>query len=160
MAPNYANDQPSAFSNRIKNIAIVGATGSVGEHITEYLLKNGKHVVTAITRADSKSKMPNDVKVAKVNYDDQSTLVDALKGQDVLIITMKAGEREAQGKLIEAAAKAKVSWVMPNEYGPDVVGKPKMGEVRSIGVNLHPPPCAILTASPGKRTWFGHLGCS
>lgn len=132
MALQYARDQPSGFDNRIKNVAIVGATGSVGEHITEHFLKNGKHTVTAITRADSKSKMPDGVKVAKVNYDDESTLVDALKGQDALVITMKAGQHEAQAKLIEAAAKAKVAWIMPNEYGPDVVAKPEMGKVSTV----------------------------
>ena len=129
MSPQYVKDQPAGFSNHIKNIAIVGATGSVGEPITEYLLKGGKHVVTAITRADSKSKMPDGVKVAKVNYDDESTLVDALRGQDALVITMKTGQNEAQKKLIEAAAKAKIAWIMPNEYTADVESKTTMPTV-------------------------------
>ena len=137
MAQQYAKDQPSGFANRIKNVAIVGATGSVGEYITEYLLKNGRHTVTAITRMDSKSKMPEGVNVAKVNYDDESTLVEALNGQAALIITMKAGQHEAQSKLIEAAAKAKVQWIVPNEYGPDVVANPQMGKVFTYPV-LYP----------------------
>lgn len=130
MAPNFAKDQPAGSSNYIKNIAVVGVTGSVGEHITEQLLKAGKHNVTAITRADSKSKMPAGVKVAKVNYDDHASLVEALKGQDALVITMKAGQAEAQTKLIEAAAEAKVAWIMPNEYTADVEASPEMARVR------------------------------
>ena len=56
----------------------------------------------------------------KVNYDDQSSLVEALQGQQVLIITMAAtAPPEAQFKLVEAAATANVPFVMPNEYGYD-----------------------------------------
>lgn len=58
MAQQYANSQPTGFNNRIEHVAIVGATGSVGAYITKELLKRGKHTVTAITREDSKSKMP------------------------------------------------------------------------------------------------------
>ena len=63
--------------------------------------------------------MPEGVKVANVDYADQSSLIDALRGQDALIITMKAGEREAPGKLHEAAATAGVPWIVPNEWGSD-----------------------------------------
>ena len=64
--------------------------------------------------------MPSGVTVKKVNYDDQSTLVEALKGQDVLIITMAVtAPKETQTKLIEAAAAANVPWILPNEFGGD-----------------------------------------
>ena len=131
MAQQYAKDQPAGFKNHVEAVAIVGATGSVGAHINEHLVKTGKHTVTAITRAGSKSKMPEGVKTASVDYDDESTLVQALKGQQALIITMRAGPEgmEATLKLIRAAAKAKVDWIMPNEYGPDVVARPDMGNV-------------------------------
>ena len=90
----------------------------MGNHIVEALLKTGKHKVTAITRADSTSKVPASVQVKKVNYDDQASLVEALQGQDALVITMGArAPEDQQTKLIEAAAAANVSWVMPNEYG-------------------------------------------
>jgi aromatic ring-cleaving dioxygenase len=36
----------------------------------------------------------------------------------------------ASKKLAEAAAKANVPWIMPNEYGPDVFTHPDMGNVR------------------------------
>ena len=130
----YVNDQPAGFKNRIESIAIIGAGGSIGKHFTEHLLKTGKHTVTAITRVDSDSKFPDGVKVAKVNYDDKSSLVNALKGQDALIITMKtSAPKDTSIKLIEAAAEAKVDWIMPNEYGPDVTADVNMGNV-SLGV--------------------------
>lgn len=94
--------------------------GQVGTFIVEALLKTGKHKVTAITRADSTSKAPAGVEVKKVNYDDQSSLVEALQGQDALIITMAVtAPPETQDKLIEAAAAANVPWVLPNEFGGD-----------------------------------------
>ena len=129
MMSRYAKDQPAGFSNKVKNIAVVGATGSVGGHITEHLLKTGQHVITALTRADSKSKMPEGVKVAKVNYMDESTVVDALQGQDALIVTMNNTNLGAVATLIEAAAKADVKWIMPNEYSPDVLTNPEVGKV-------------------------------
>jgi hypothetical protein len=60
------------------------------------------------------------VEVKKVNYDDPSSLIEALKGQEVLIITMGVtAPPEQQTKLIDAAAAANVPWVLPNEYGSD-----------------------------------------
>jgi hypothetical protein len=64
--------------------------------------------------------MPSGVEVKKVNYDDPSSLVEALKGQEALVITMAVtAPKEQQTKLIEAAAAANVPWVLPNEFGGD-----------------------------------------
>lgn len=130
MSPQYAKDQPAGFSNHIKNIAVVGATGSVGQYIVDALSKGGKHNVTAITRAESKNKMPDGVKAAPVNYNDEQTLIDALTGQDALVITMGIRAGDAQTKLVNAAAKAGVPWIMPNEYTADVEGQVEMAKVR------------------------------
>lgn len=81
-------------------------------------MKAGKHTVTAITRPDSKSKLPDGIKVVPVDYDDHSALVAALKGQQFFIITMAAtAPPETQSKLLKAAAEARVPYVMPNWYG-------------------------------------------
>ncbi|KAJ7574645.1 hypothetical protein C8J56DRAFT_872053 [Mycena floridula] len=106
--------------NYIEKVAIVGAGGQVGKFIVDELLKTGKHHVTAITRADSTSKLPTGVEVKKVNYEDTSSLVAALQGQEALIITMGiTAPPEQITKLVEAAAAANVPWVLPNEYGTD-----------------------------------------
>ncbi|PNS20291.1 arf-GAP with GTPase, ANK repeat and PH domain-containing protein 9 [Sphaceloma murrayae] len=114
-------------SNHLTKIAIVGASGSVGKYVVASLLANGKHQVMAITRADSKAVFPKGVVIAKVDYDDQATLVAALQGQDALIITMSvAAPPGQQQKLIAAAAEAKVPWILPNEWGgeySDLVGQ-------------------------------------
>ncbi|KAK3687103.1 hypothetical protein LTR37_019170 [Vermiconidia calcicola] len=109
-----------ASSNFIKNVAIVGAGGNSGSHMTKFLLETGKHNVTAITRADSKTKLPPGVNMKQVDYADPSTIVEALQGQDALVITLSTfappGQQET---LFKAAADANVSWVLPNEWSPD-----------------------------------------
>jgi hypothetical protein len=155
MAPQYARDQPQGFKNRVENIAIVGAGGRVGEFIAKYLLQTGKHTVTALTRADSTNKLPSGVHVAKVNYDDPSTLVSALKGQDALIITMAVmAPPGSQDKLIEAAAEAGVPWVIPNDWGLD-------GDNKSLGddTKLGPGRAAArqLIEKLGKSSWISSV---
>jgi hypothetical protein len=96
--------------------------GHIGEYMAKALLGTGTHRVTAITRKDSASStnMPAGLTVKKVDYDDPQSLVDALTGQDVLIITMAVtAPPGTQDKLIDAAAAARVPWILPNEYSSD-----------------------------------------
>jgi NmrA-like family len=90
----------------------------MGAYITEALVKTGIHHVTAITRPDSKNKMPSGVIVKRSEYDDAAALTEALRGQDVLIITMNVmAPKDSQTKLIDAAAAAGVPWILPNQWG-------------------------------------------
>ncbi|KAL4914440.1 hypothetical protein BDW62DRAFT_190337 [Aspergillus aurantiobrunneus] len=121
MAQKYAKDQPAGFTNRIERVAIVGASGSVGKPIAQELLKTGQHTVTALTRVDSTSLLPDGVQVARVDYDNEDSLASALAGQQFLIITLAiTAAPETESKLIRAAARAGVPYVMPNSYGWDV----------------------------------------
>ncbi|KAJ5201125.1 hypothetical protein N7449_005928 [Penicillium cf. viridicatum] len=98
------------------------AGGSVGRHLIDQLLKNGKHIVTAITRPSSTNKMPEGVQIARVDYasDDDTALVEVLRGQQVLLITMNVmAPPDTMIKLIRAAAKAGVPYIEPNWYGHD-----------------------------------------
>lgn len=87
--------------------------------MTKSLLETGKHTITAITRPESTSKLPDGVHVKKVNYDDSSSIVEALTGQDALVITLSAFAHGQEQMLFQAAADAKVPWVLPNEWSPD-----------------------------------------
>ena len=72
--------------------------------------------MTAITRADSKSALPNGVEVKKVDYGSPASLADAVRGHDALVITMgPMAPPDTQSKLLQAAADADVPWVLPNE---------------------------------------------
>lgn len=60
------------------------------------------------------------MEIKRIDYADQASIVEALQGQDALVITLGVGAPpEQQTKLIEAAAEANVPWVLPNEWGID-----------------------------------------
>ncbi|OOF93598.1 hypothetical protein ASPCADRAFT_517146 [Aspergillus carbonarius ITEM 5010] len=125
MTPIYAKDQPTGFTNRIQRIAIVGAGGSVGSPITQALLQTGNHTITALTRADSQTRLPPGVHSIAVDYDSPTSLSNALLHQDCLIITLSVqAPPDTQSKLIQAAASAGVKHVMPNVWGCDVMHQP------------------------------------
>jgi len=106
--------------NYIQNVAVVGAGGRVGKFIAEELVKTGKHKVTVVTREDSTSVLPEGVIIKKVDYNNQESLVEALQGQDALVVSLSVfAPPETQIKLIEAAASANVPWILPNEFGGD-----------------------------------------
>lgn len=129
MARQYASTQLPGYSNHIKNVAIVGATGHVGKFLTSALLEKNTFRLTAITRGVANPPPPG-VHVATVDYSDSSTLVSTLKGQDALIITMgRSAPADQQSKLIEAAAQAGVPWVIPNEFGGNTDNKVVSDEV-------------------------------
>ncbi|TDZ36097.1 hypothetical protein C8035_v007978 [Colletotrichum spinosum] len=132
MAPRnlrYARDQPAGFVNRIEKIAIVGVSGTMGRLFTDELLKGGNHTVTAITRQDSKANIPEGVLIARVDYEDEGSLVRALEGQQYLIITLNVfAPQDTQTKLVRAAAKAGVPYVMPNCWGPDPANEALLAE--------------------------------
>ncbi|KAJ5104284.1 hypothetical protein NUU61_001631 [Penicillium alfredii] len=117
----YAKNQSVGFKNDIEKVAIVGAGGTIGSHISNALLATGRHTVTALSREGSGNKLPEGVRVAFVDYDDEATIVAALKGQQFLIITMApTAPRDTHSKLVQAAAKAGVPYIMPNGYGADI----------------------------------------
>jgi hypothetical protein len=84
------------------------------------LLETGKHTITAITRSDSTAPLPDGIHVKRVDYSNHKQIVEALKGQDVLVITMNPmAPKDQQAKLIRAASDAKVKYIFPNEWSPD-----------------------------------------
>lgn len=113
--------------------------------------------MTAITRANSSNKLPSGVKSVTVNYDDESSLVSALKGQQFLIITMSVmAPGDTQSKLVRAAAKAGVPYVMPNWYGGDFMNE-ELSQSTRLGLTAR----AIVDEiqSLGVSTWV-MLACS
>ncbi|KAJ0300066.1 hypothetical protein COL516b_008808 [Colletotrichum fioriniae] len=117
MVGGFARDAPKGFENFIQKVAIIEAGGNIGKAIAEELLKTGKHTVTAITRKESTSSLSNGVKKAFVDYEDKESLVAALNGQEFLVITLSlSAPPGTHTSLIQAAAEAGVSYVMPNAY--------------------------------------------
>ncbi|KAL8803971.1 MAG: hypothetical protein Q9182_002843 [Xanthomendoza sp. 2 TL-2023] len=153
MSQEYASKQPKDFQNQIKNVAIVGATGTSGKYIVEALLAKGTHNITALTREGGTTQMPSGISVKKIKYDDHSSIVSALRGQDALIITMAAqAPPEQQTKLIEAAAEAGVAWILPNEYGYDSANEALRND---IPVGAQKVQYTALIEKLGKSSWTG-----
>ena len=78
--------------------------------------------MTAISRPGSTNTLPEGIQVVRVDYsgDDILGLVEALRGQDALIVTMAVtAPRDTMGKLIRAAAQAGVPYILPNWFGHD-----------------------------------------
>jgi NmrA-like family len=166
MSKQYVRSQPAGYKNRISKVALVGAGGHVGKYIAAALLETGQHTVTAITRPDSKNTAPAGVSIAKVNYQDQASLVDALQGHDALIITMSVmAPSDSQTQLIDAAATAGVPWVMPNEYSSDPTQKEMQRDIQ-LGL-AHEKLRAYVAVKDGMSTlglacsfWYEHSLCS
>jgi hypothetical protein len=113
--------------------------------------------VTALTRPDSTNKLAPGVKAIHVNYDDETSLVSALQGQQFLIITMAVtAPGDTQSKLVRAAAKAGVPYVMPNWYGSDFTNE-ELGKAIRLGLTAR----AIVDEieSLGVSKWV-MLACS
>lgn len=116
------------------------AAGHLGSYFTKWLLHGGKHTVTAVTRAESKAEFPDGVQVRRYERGSHDSLVDALRGQQFLVITLPAlvssGSPDTESletALIRAAGDAGVEYVMPNAYGPDPVNEAMMRPI-SIGL--------------------------
>ena len=92
-------------------IAITGATGQLGQHVIEHLLKTvSASQIVAIVRnpakADALSKQG--ITVRQADYTDQAAFTAALTGVEklLLISSSEVGQREPQHKNVINAAKA------------------------------------------------------
>lgn len=155
MVTAFPHSQPTGSKNQVTNVAIVGIGGHVGRFIAESLIERNKHRVTAITRTGSTNKVLSGVYyVKKVDYDDHGSLVQALEGQDVLIITMAVtAPPDSQKKLIDAAIEAGVSYVMPNEWGIDL-SKIEAAKDTNLYDSLTSIRQYIEKAGAGKTKWI------
>lgn len=125
--------------------------------MVDALLKKGRFKITAISREGSTNIPAPGVHVASVNYDDPSTIISALKGQDALIITMSVrAPPDQQSKLIKAAADAGVPWIIPNEFGGDGLNE-QVGKDIVIGVGKQK--AREYIEELGKSKWIG-IACS
>jgi hypothetical protein len=93
-------------------------------------LSTGKHTLTAITRHDSKNTFPSGVIVKRIDYHHPATTIEALRGQEVLIITLSgAVAPDTEEKLIRAAGEAGVPWILPSDFTPDTTHEPLVKDV-------------------------------
>ncbi|KAI9163104.1 Phenylcoumaran benzylic ether reductase IRL1 [Paramyrothecium foliicola] len=106
-----------------RKIAFIGAGGNIGTQILPAVLAKQVHSVTAIQRPESSALFDSAVAVKRGALDDEDFLAEALKGQQVLVITLAIMALDLQPGIIRAAAKAGVEYVLPVEFGSDMNGK-------------------------------------
>ncbi|UKZ68384.1 uncharacterized protein TrAtP1_009423 [Trichoderma atroviride] len=98
-----------------RNVALVGASGSVGKIILEELVADGSFNITVISRKDSSATFPSRVTVYKSDFSDRD-LEAAFKGQDAVISALGKDGLDEQKKLIDAAISAGVRRFLPSEF--------------------------------------------
>lgn len=101
----------------MKNVALIGASGFVGNAILSELVERGHHV-TAIVRHASKIKVssPN-LEIEEIDVEDTPAMIEVLKRKDVVISAYNPG------------------WSNPNMYEDTLRVYPKiLDEVKASGV--------------------------
>lgn len=117
------------------------------------LLQCGIFSLTAISRQDSSATFAPNVTVKKGDYTSLEFLESALKGQDVLIITLAGtAPSDIQTNFIKAAAKVGVPWILPNEYGSDGANDEVSNAVAIIGSKRQ---FINQIEELGKSSWIG-----
>ncbi|KAL3446413.1 hypothetical protein BJX65DRAFT_318852 [Aspergillus insuetus] len=106
------------MTSPLKNIAVVGASGNIGQIILAALLDASEFNVTILTRASSTSTFPPSVIVRKSDFT-YADLQAALKGQDAVISAVGATGFGEQKNLIDAAIAVGVSRFIPSEFSSD-----------------------------------------
>ncbi|OAL27572.1 hypothetical protein AYO22_03476 [Fonsecaea multimorphosa] len=104
----------------VKNIALAGATGTLGTAILQTLLSSGDFFVTVLTQKTFDQDFPPSVKVISINYESGDSISAALQGQDVLISCLGTAAIAKQRLLIDAAIAANIKRFIPSEFGSDL----------------------------------------
>jgi len=134
------------------------------------LLATGKHTITALRHSSSSGTLPSGVHSVDVDYDDEASVVSALKGQHFLIITLSVrAPKTLHSTIVRAAAAAGIKYIMPNIYGFDTIGKPQLAsdtmfpvqdtldEITQLGMNYIVMTCGFWyewSLGLGEQ-WFG-----
>ncbi|KAF1849704.1 NAD(P)-binding protein [Cucurbitaria berberidis CBS 394.84] len=102
----------------IKNVALVGGTGTLGAPVLK-ALKASEFNIFVLNRQTSKSVYPKTTVITVPDDLDVDAVAQALRENhiDALIITIAGSHVESQKKLIDAAFKGGVKRVMPAEFG-------------------------------------------
>ncbi|CAI7603967.1 unnamed protein product [Penicillium palitans] len=103
------------MASYLKNVAIIGASGSIGKIILDGLVASSQFEITVISRKESEATFLPGVTVLKTDYSDES-LEAAFKGKDVVISAVGATGFGEQKKFVNAAIRAGVKRFIPSEF--------------------------------------------
>lgn len=106
------------FIMTIEKVVLVGANGKLGPAILKALLFSNNFSVTILSRSSSKSTYPDSVHRQLISDDPTlEELVNALRGQDAIIVSFAGSISDLQIRLAEAAAMAGVKRFIPADFG-------------------------------------------
>ncbi|MCJ1434809.1 hypothetical protein MMC27_004179 [Xylographa pallens] len=108
----------------IKNVAIVGASGSLGVPVLNALVKSGLFNITVVKRPSSSASFPDSVTVRTADLSSVDSVTAAFEGQDAVVSTVGTAGLAAQNVLVDAAVAANVKRFLPSDFGSDMA-KPK-----------------------------------
>ncbi|KAF7534133.1 hypothetical protein G7054_g6477 [Neopestalotiopsis clavispora] len=115
-----------------KSILLIGATGSIGSVVSEALAKDASFTLTLLQRASSAVKLPEKNKIISIadSYPTEE-LIQAFKGQDVILNCMTSLSVMDQFRMIDAAISAGVKRYVPSEYGLNNM-RPEAQELNAV----------------------------
>lgn len=115
----------------IQKVALLGADGKVGQAILSALLAEN-FTVTVLKRASSTSPSNYPASVTVTRVPDPfatSELTPLLRGQDAVVVSVKASQTELQKRLALAALRAGVRHFIPADFGSCDSSSPRTGEL-------------------------------
>jgi uncharacterized protein YbjT (DUF2867 family) len=130
-------------------IAIAGATGRVGSTLTDLLAVDPVDII-ALTRRPDAGRLPPSVEVAAVDFDQPSTLQNALGGVDRLFLAHGTSSRQVANEiaLIDSAVAAGVRHIVKlSALGPPTRLKPGVWHME-IEAHLARQPIASTVLRP------------
>lgn len=107
------------MTSTFRNVALLGATGTLGSKILLALNKAGYNV-TAIQRADSTKTAFAASNSIKLDLSNSSALTAAFKGQDVVVSAVPFPRLATEKIWIDAAISADVKRIVPSEYSTNL----------------------------------------
>lgn len=101
------------YVSKTGRIAVAGATGRVGAHLTKRLAADGADVV-ALTRRPGEAQLPDGVAAVAVDFERPDALVDALRGAERLFLAHGTSPQQVENEiaLIDAAVAAGVRHIV------------------------------------------------
>ncbi|KAL9114956.1 MAG: hypothetical protein Q9227_001199 [Pyrenula ochraceoflavens] len=122
----------------IKNVALIGASGSLGEPVLKALMSSGRFNVTVVKRASSAATYPAPARITTADLSSVDSVTAALSGQDAVVSTVGTAGLSTQGTAVEAAVAAGVKRFIPSDFGCDLANpKASVLPVYRQKVELH-----------------------
>ncbi|KAF6824628.1 NAD(P)-binding protein [Colletotrichum musicola] len=141
------------MSQPIKNVAILGGTGALGEALIPCLLA-ANFTVTCILRPTSTSQPPAGVTIKQSDYNDLASLTAALASQDALVEAFNPSAAAHQRTILAAALAAAVRHVITPDFSGNTF-HPRASELQIFNPKLQAQREleTVIAEAAGKLSW-------